>query len=57
MTETPRGLFFFLQATIMLDNFTIENGATAVIPGSQRIAEYPWDAEEFARNQEQVLGK
>ena len=35
--------FMNFQATILLDAFTPENGATAFIPGSQREAHYPTD--------------
>jgi len=46
-----------LQATILLDDFTEENGATAVWPGTQKECRYP--TEEDAKNypQERMLGK
>lgn len=34
------------QVTVMLDDFVAENGATAVLPGSQRWARYPAKEEE-----------
>jgi ectoine hydroxylase-related dioxygenase (phytanoyl-CoA dioxygenase family) len=47
----PMGLngSFFLncQATIMIDDFTTENGATLVAPGTQRHAHFPTE-DEFA---------
>ena len=41
----------------MLDDFTAENGATAVRPGTQVKSEYPWDAEDFHRHKVQAEGK
>jgi len=49
--------FMNLQATIMLDDFTAENGATAVRPGTQVKSEYPWDSEDFHRHMVQAEGK
>ena len=40
----------------MLDDFTAENGATAVRPGTQVKSEYPWDSEDFHRNKVQAEG-
>ncbi len=39
--------FLAVEAVIMLDGFTIENGATAIVPGSQKLAAWP-DPERFA---------
>lgn len=44
------------QVTIMLDDFTRENGATACVPGSQKFARYP-TPEEFAAGAVQVEGR
>ena len=40
----------------MLDDFTAENGATAVRPGTQVKSEYPWDSEDFHRHMVQAEG-
>ena len=40
----------------MLDDFTAENGATAVRPGTQIKSEYPWDSEDFHKNRVQIEG-
>ena len=42
--------FMNFQATILLDDFTVENGATAVRPGTQLTASYPRDACEFYKH-------
>ncbi len=47
------------QATVLLDDFTEENGATAVLPGTQVLCQYP-DAEgekRFYREAERMTGK
>jgi hypothetical protein len=44
-----------LNMLVMLDEFTIENGATRVMPGSHRIAERPSD-EEFGAGSVSVTG-
>lgn len=48
----PRALnasyFLAVESIIPLDEFTMENGATAVVPGSQKLARWP-DNAEFAR--------
>ena len=36
----------------MLDDFTAENGATAVRPGTQIKSEYPWDSEDFHKHKD-----
>ena len=47
----PRALnasyFLAVESVIPLDEFTVENGATAIVPGSQRLACWP-DTAEFA---------
>ena len=40
----------------MLDDFTAENGATAVRPGTQIKSEYPWDSEDFYKHKVQIEG-
>ncbi len=40
--------FLAVETVIPLDEFTIENGATAIVPGSQRLARWP-DPAEFER--------
>ena len=44
------------QSVIMLDDFTQENGATAIVPGSQKESRYPKEDEFFDR-MEQITGK
>jgi ectoine hydroxylase-related dioxygenase (phytanoyl-CoA dioxygenase family) len=44
------------QSIIMLDDFTEENGATAVVPGSQKECRYP-NQEEFDSKLERLTGK
>ncbi len=39
--------FLAVEAVVTLDDFTIENGATAIVPGSQKLAAWP-DPERFA---------
>ncbi len=46
-----------LQATILLDDFTADNGATAFLPGSQADLDYPSDAEHFHANCERMTGR
>ncbi|XP_013398471.1 uncharacterized protein LOC106164960 [Lingula anatina] len=45
-----------MQATVLLDDFTAENGATGVVPGSQVRCVYP-DSKEFYEKYVQVIGK
>jgi ectoine hydroxylase-related dioxygenase (phytanoyl-CoA dioxygenase family) len=45
------------QATIMLDPFTEETGATAYIPGSQRELHYPVENDRFFERCERMLGE
>jgi len=46
-----------LQATILLDDFTPENGATAYLPGSQADLMYPVDSETFLKTCSRMTGK
>ncbi|CAH1780369.1 unnamed protein product [Owenia fusiformis] len=46
-----------IQVTVMLHDFTKENGATAVLPGSQKNIHYPDDADSFYANCIQTEGK
>jgi ectoine hydroxylase-related dioxygenase (phytanoyl-CoA dioxygenase family) len=46
-----------MQVTILLDDFTQQNGASGVIPFSQRKCEYPTDAATFHKNCVQTTGK
>jgi len=56
----PRGIdagfFMNCQATVMLDDFTEENGATWVAPGTQTRCAWP-DVEAFERLKVQTTGK
>lgn len=45
------------QATIMLDPFTEETGATAFVPGSQRELHYPDEDDRFFERCERMLGE
>jgi ectoine hydroxylase-related dioxygenase (phytanoyl-CoA dioxygenase family) len=45
------------QATIMLDPFTEETGATAYVPGSQRELHYPVENDRFFERCERMLGE
>lgn len=45
-----------LQATILLDDFTEDNGATAYLPGSQNLLEYPTDQESFLATCSRMVG-
>ncbi len=44
------------QATIILDPFTEETGATAFVPGSQRALHYPDENDRFFENCERMTG-
>ncbi len=46
-----------LQATILLDDFTVENGATAVWPGTQKECRYPTEEDTKKFPSERMLGK
>ncbi len=45
------------QATILLDEFTEENGATAFAPGTQRECRYPDEQDGFYERCERMLGQ
>ncbi|MBB6243898.1 phytanoyl-CoA dioxygenase family protein [Rhodanobacter sp. MP1X3] len=45
------------QATIMLDPFTVETGATAYVPGSQHELRYPVESDRFYDRCERMLGE
>ncbi len=45
------------QATIMLDPFTAQTGATAYVPGSQRDLHYPVESDGFYERCERMLGE
>jgi ectoine hydroxylase-related dioxygenase (phytanoyl-CoA dioxygenase family) len=45
------------QATVLLDDFTEENGATAVVPGSQKWARWPDHHEALPPGTERMVGK
>ena len=57
-TPKVKGVHFFMnmQATVLLDDFTVENGATAVRPRTQYEASYPI-SEDFFQNYVQTTGK
>ena len=44
------------QATIVIDPFTRESGATAFRPGSQKALHYPGAADDFFQDYEQMVG-
>jgi len=46
-----------IQTIIMLDDFTAENGATWVVPGSQAKQEYPPETRLFFKQGKQMIGK
>lgn len=46
-----------LQATILLDDFTTENGATAYLPGSQTELFYPAEPDDFFKNCSRMTGR
>jgi len=50
------GFYMNCQSTIMLDDFTLENGATMVAPGTQLLGRFP-DQESFDRKMVQTTGK
>jgi ectoine hydroxylase-related dioxygenase (phytanoyl-CoA dioxygenase family) len=45
------------QVTILLDEFTTDNGATAYTPGSQRELSWPLNADEFYKGASRQLGE
>jgi len=46
-----------IQTIIMLDDFTAENGATWIVPGSQTKKCYPPEAKSFFQQGKQMIGK
>lgn len=46
-----------LQATVLMDDFTESNGATAFVPHSQRSLHYPDDREAFDREAIRMTGR
>lgn len=46
---------FMLNILVMLDDFTVENGATHLLSGSHRLAEKP-DSDHFYRNAARAVG-
>lgn len=46
-----------LQATVLLDDFTETNGATAYLPGSQADLRYPRDPDHFYANCARMTGR
>ncbi|MGF1625675.1 MAG: phytanoyl-CoA dioxygenase family protein [Alphaproteobacteria bacterium] len=50
------GFYMNCQVTIMLDDFTVENGATMVAPGTQVLGRFP-DQESFDEKMIQTTGK
>ena len=58
MNDEPKRNFFSMncQSLIMCDDFTIDNGATAILPYSQRNIEWP-NKEYFEENCVHVTGK
>lgn len=57
----PKGIngsfFMNCQATILLDDFTEENGATAIVPYTQKLCVYPTNEEEFYERATRTIGK
>ena len=45
------------QATVLLDDFTEQNGATAVVPGTQRLARYPDQPDRLPPGTQRILGR
>lgn len=63
VTKVHRDIRFFsgdfplmLNMLVMLDDFTLENGATCVLSGSHKISEKP-DDDTFYTNAERITGK
>lgn len=50
------GFYMNCQVTIMIDDFTVENGATMVAPGTQTLGSFP-DQESFDEKMIQTTGK
>lgn len=45
------------QVSVILDPFTVESGATAFVPGSQRELRYPTEADNFFDRCERMIGE
>jgi len=45
------------QATILLDDFTEENGATAIVPGTQKLGRYPDEPAKLPPETRRMTGK
>ncbi|WP_281825140.1 phytanoyl-CoA dioxygenase family protein [Jannaschia rubra] len=45
------------QVSVILDPFTVESGATAYVPGSQRHLRYPTEADDFHARAERMTGE
>jgi hypothetical protein len=45
------------QVTVLLDDFTEENGATAFLPGTQALCRYPQEDDAFYDRCDRMLGK
>ena len=46
-----------MQATILLDDFTEENGATAIVPHTQKLGRYPDEPAKLPPETERMTGK
>jgi ectoine hydroxylase-related dioxygenase (phytanoyl-CoA dioxygenase family) len=46
-----------MQATILLDDFTEENGATAIVPHTQKLGRYPDEPAKLPPETERMVGK
>ena len=61
MDKYPKNInFSFLmncQSTIMIDDFTEDNGSTALIPGSQKWGTYPKDNDKYFKECIKVTGE
>ena len=45
------------QATVLLDDFTEENGATAIVPGTQKLARYPETPDRLPPETVRMVGR
>ena len=45
------------QVTILLDDFTLDNGATAIVPGTQKLARYPDEPTSLPPETERMTGR
>ena len=61
MERYPKNInFSFLmncQSTIMIDDFTEDNGSTALVPGSQKWGTYPKDTDKYFKECIRVTGE